>query len=688
MREKIKDTYKLLKKAGAEERKSQEEMSVLVFDNLDVKGHSCIEAPTGTGKSMGYLIGAILWALKNKETIAVSTATKTLQEQLMADFDKLCPVIEKVTGKTPKIAMLKGRNNYISKLRYRDYVLDVVGKELDDPEVGELTMWTKDTKTGDMSEIEIPEILSESSICVPDQGTVDEDCFYQRALVRARKADIIITNHHAVLGRMKGSLTEAKDRISVFEDLNVRNIIFDEAHELERIALNIFIKKVSFHEIKSSIATLINFVHKKRKKLGFKSKKEAEFTKTLKDQAEEISKAMKKLKDIGEGRSLLFVGKNGDSNNGESGKVDYSVIASSLRSAQKCLDHTREVADKLIGISVEKNLRARVVKDVQEIINSYAKEIPAISKEYTSSGNLLYVEFSDIRRYPSIIQANNNIRGILSNKWKMFDSLLYTSATISIPSKKSEDTWAYFREGIGLSINKFFRPPRFVYTVLPSPFKYEGVTLYLPPKGGPRPSEDKERGEYLKYIKKVVNKAIKKDKDGGIMVLCTSYRDIRDIHKTITNGDVKLNGRKVIIQDRNTRFKETRDQFTKDPRRHLLLATGSFWTGVDFPREQLTTLIISRIPFDVVNDPANRIRRMRYKRENDKYVFATLPAAIIKFRQGIGRLIRTKEDYGNIFIADSRVRGGQFELVLKFLKNKKEFTGNKKIYILVDSEED
>lgn len=245
MREEIDELYRLLRTAGAEERKSQKGMSYHVADTIEGEKHTYIEAPPGIGKTIALLVPAIIWSLKNNRSVAISTATKALQDQVVAnDFPRVAHQARKILGRAPKLAVLKGRMNYVSKERYRDFVTFSLQKDLDDKDIADISQWMETTETGDLGEILLPEFIPQTSVCVPEKGR-DEDCFYQRAIENARDADIIVTNHHAVLSRFRES-TQKLERSPAFEALNIRNIIFDEAHSVEDTALNLFTTRMSF----------------------------------------------------------------------------------------------------------------------------------------------------------------------------------------------------------------------------------------------------------------------------------------------------------------------------------------------------------------------------------------------------------------------------------------------------------
>ena len=668
MKDIIDQIYQAIRKSGSEDRPSQRKMTALVLGTLEAKGHSCIEGPPGIGKSYAYLIAALVWVLDNiTEKVAISTATKGLQDQLFyKDFPRIQKLVEKVCGKRPTAALLKGKGNYVSKNRFNEYVRYCLDSDIEkDEELKSLSGWISSTETGDLNEIELPEYIPASSICV--NGTSkDNDCFYLQALERCREANLIITNHHSILSRMRSSTTEDHTRIMVFEDLNVRNIIFDEAHDIERIALDIFTRKVSLSEIKNNISTLLRYADKNGigQNIKFGRKKAVDI---LRADVSALWDLMNKFRELQNGSRVAIV-------NGSGPGPTEEMVLDALKKVGRYIKNAEEYSLKLLSASKRNNINPLIVNESLNELSEIKEEVQRI---HGNSRDIL-VYYSDVRHYPSIIQPDQKTALVLQGKWRHFDSLVFTSATLSLPSKMTSDSWGYFCYGIGLLKNVYFRPKKYIYESLPMPFNYDRVNLYIPAQNAPAPSIEKGRKKYIEYVRSMIADACRRDTVGGIMILIPSYRDMDSIVKAINEVPGILQGRELLMHKRGVPMKNTSAEFTSAPSSNVLLAVGGYWTGVDFPREQLTTLIITRLPFEVKDDPISCIRWMSLpkNRQNDAYYLIIEPAAIIRFRQGIGRLIRTKEDYGNLYVADVRMRGRRFETIVDKLipsENKHEF---------------
>lgn len=671
LKEIIGEIYRVLRKSGSEDRPTQKLMSYDVLDTLILSAHSLLEAPTGTGKTYAYLIAALVYAIYKNETIAISTATKGLQEQLLRDFARIQRVVESVTGKAVNAAVLKGRNNYVSRKRYHDYLLYHLAELTDDKRLQEITEWLETTTTGELDEVTLPYYLPASGICAT-QASNDDKCFYELALSRCRGAKIIITNHHSIIGRFKGNKTEDKKRFISLEDLKIRKVIFDEAHEIERIASELFSDRVSLYEIRSNIKALGRF--SKDKIIGDKLKigNRNAYDQITAD-AETMSAMIEQLRAYRESdERLLYVDRNGQNGN-KRNWLSQEIIESALRKIEKCIKNAQGYSSQLLASAHRKNVEAKSVKESHDMLAGSMDEINNVRKDLRTSSNKLVIYYSPELAYPSIILANSTTWLTLQSAWKKFDALAFTSATLCLPSKRQLRPWDYFCRGIGLPKSKLFRPQKHKYVAYAMPFSYDRVQLYVPPVDAPNPKfngSSSERKAYIEYMRKAIQHALKNDQAGGIMILFTSYRDMLDTHKAILKTPEILCGRELIIQKPGT-HKRIEAEFRANPSEKMLLAVGTFWTGVDFPGEQLTTLMITRLPFAAKDDPINAIRELnRYDGEN-AYLTIYQPAAIIKFRQGIGRLIRSKNDFGNLYITDSRMRESQFETVVDGLcKNK------------------
>jgi ATP-dependent DNA helicase DinG len=678
-----------MRAAGAEERKAQEQMALSVFDTLEAQGHSCIEAPTGMGKAIAYLIPTMLWSIKNKQTVAISTATKMLQDQIVATKNADAPYvvkhIEKVTGIAPVFSVLKGRNNYVSQDRYRDFVLFALGKDLDNPEVSRISKWAEETEDGDLASApDLPEDMPASSICIPEWGGWD-DSFYRKALEKARAANVVITNHHAILSRFRVFLEKDQDRIPAFEGVGIRNIVFDEAHQLEQIAHSLFTRQISLHELKTCMKALVNYAHRQKAGLNMKHAGET-YVDLITADVKRIDATMDHLKTLRPAGDLALIGNGARTGKGRA--VDPKPILSALNSLASAIDRSLEFAEKLAtaerrrnggdkaeASETSKGAGIGVVLDTQSMILAHKKEIDRISTGISSGSSMGFLTFSEVYGYPSVVLASNNVATFLSNRWCMFDALVFTSATISIPSKSKDDTWGYFMNGVGLSKGRWFKPKTFEYTVCPSPFTFEDVQVFLPATDVPAPNETakKDRDRYNEYLVQMIEDACVTDTDGGIMVLCTSYTDITEISRRLKEPVITLGKRTVITHRKGIKAGDLKRQFVEQPHKNILLATGVFWTGVDLPDKELTTLIISRLPFDNITDPISMSRSFG-RETNTVFRLVTLPGAVMKFRQGTGRLVRKKTDMGKIYIADSRVhKHTQFLLALQHIKNQQQF---------------
>lgn len=685
MRELIDDVYRYLRGEGAEERASQKELSYIVYDTLGSGKYSCLEGQTGLGKSIALLIPAALFSLKTGETVAISTATKALQDQLVnKDFKRVARHIARATAeKTPVLAVLKGRNNYIDTARYMRYIEYSMQIEPDDEGIRHITRWLRETETGDMGEIPepgLPDDMPATAICV-QHGTADadHDCFYQKALDRARNANIVVTNHHSILSRFK-AYTADQESIPAFDDLGISRILFDEGHEIENIALNIFTKSVSLFEVRSALSAILSFatVHKLGK--GSKGKKK-EGQQGVEKAIAHITKVMEELK-ASRGDSQTKIVKQGMAPKSGRNGTDLYVenVLKDLLNLKKSIRESVAYAQTVQAAAARKQISAGIVAEQSDYLSSIIEGIDAIKNSAHAAGTRIIVRYSDVRSYPSVIQGNSKLQALLASKWRLFNALVFISATMADPSRSAQYQFDFFANGVGLRRSQWARPELHTARIFPSPFSFADVKCYLPDTTVPAPKHDmtkQDRQEYEANVIRMIEHACQNDHEGGILVLCTSYRDVTTYSQSIINSEIDLGERKIILHQPGLRVADLKARLIERGKGGILFGVGNFWTGVDMPGKELTTIIIPKIPFSVPDDPAFMIRKLNWENDKTHFISVALPLANILLRQGIGRLIRTKTDSGSIYIGDPRVlRYPQFLASLAHIKNQITFKTN------------
>ena len=605
---------------GYEHRDGQIKMAEAVMRAFDEKRHLVVEAGTGTGKTLAYLVPAIAAALGKKRRIIISTGTKNLQEQLM---EKDIPFLQRVMPRKFTAAYMKGRSNYaclnrIYKAEDQPFLEGL--HEIDYFE--EIRHWSRESRTGDRAELRnLPENLSfwnrinaRSEICLGQKCPDFEPCFITRMRARAEDADIIIVNHHlffadlAVRGNQYGR---------VIPDYSA--VIFDEAHLIEDIAADYFGLQVSSFQIEDII-----------RDTDMLPIDDAIVTSTLtKISARVIGHAEQFWHRFAQGRGAegryalgsdnFFVrDRSGDQNATPLGQA-YQELDGSLSRLQAELD---VFSDKIPEVEAVVKRVAQVCDDLKFIVKQ-------------SDRNFVY--WLERRGRGVFLQASPVDVSDLLNK-KLFDKVetcVLTSATLA-----SNGNFNFIRDRLGLDRSKTDT------LIAPSAFDYEKQAVIYLPKGMPDPRSP----EYTQLAAGEIIRLLQLTR-GHAFVLCTSNASMNALFQLVSSRI----GFPCFIQGSMSKT-GLLDRFRATPNA-VLFATSSFWQGVDVRGDQLSCVIIDKLPFAVPSDPIVAART-KFIDENGGRSFSdySVPQAVITLKQGIGRLIRSKTDRGVIAILDSRLR--------------------------------
>lgn len=603
-----------------EYRAGQIEMARSVFGAFEKKKHLIVEAGTGTGKTLAYLVPAVAAALESKQRIIISTGTKNLQEQLM---DKDIPFLQKVLPKKFKAAYMKGRSNYACLYRIKKAENQPILDGLDQMDYfDEIRYWARESQIGDRSElIDLPENLSfwsrinaKSETCIGQKCPDFDPCFITRMRERAENADIVIVNHHLF-----------------FADLNVRGnqygkvlpdygaVIFDEAHLIEDIASDYFGFQVSNYQLDEigrdtdslpiTDAIAVNSLSKLVTRLSAYT--EQFWTKFREGRGKE-------------GRFPLvpntFVRKKGadDLEPTPHGEAYFQ------------LDNILERLEKAVAIYEEEIPEAEsLVRRIRQTRFDLDFIVTQIEKNYVywieRRGRGLFLRASPI-----------DVSNLLQEK--LFDKVetcVMTSATLSTNGK-----FDFIKKRLGLDEGN-------ANTLLaPSSFDYQKQSLIYLPKSMPEPRAPEFSQMAAGEIEKLINVT-----KGRAFVLSTSFYSMNALYELVSSrvdfpcfvqGSMSKAG---LLE----KFRETPNA--------VLFATSSFWQGVDVRGDQLSCVIIDKLPFAVPTDPVVAARTRFIDENGGKSFFEySVPNAVISLKQGIGRLIRSKTDTGVIALLDSRLR--------------------------------
>lgn len=594
-------------------RRGQLEMARAVEKAFEENSHVIVEAGTGTGKTLAYLLPA----LRMGRRVIISTGTKNLQEQL---FFRDIPFLESLLGPL-HVCYMKGRSNYLC--RHKLYALrnQPILSGLEEIEQFHIIAeWEKTTETGDRAEIKtLPEnsqlwvkLDARSEACLGSSCPDYERCFITEMRRRAQESDIIIVNHHLFFADLaiKQQAKAAAD-VGILPDAAA--VVFDEAHELEDVASSYFgisLSNIRFEELARDTESLL------RAKQTYSSSIQGA-TETLRERSRMFFAALPLFHD---GR-MPFEDREGFLET--RGDLYLSVMNTLLRLEGE-LDRIRNI-DESAGLKKRTSEMRAQLKFLMEADDQNT----VFWLERRATGGLKQASRNTFLQATPI-----DVSGILNELlFEYFPSVVLTSATLTV-----QGGFDHIRHRLGLNSGREL--------IVPSHFKYEEqAILYLPPEM-PDPRDPEFQAAAAERIRRVLT--ITK---GRAFCLFTSYQQMRDLYERLLpeiEYPILLHGtapRQALIEE----FRQTPNA--------VLFGTSSFWQGVDVQGEALSCVIIDRLPFAVPNDPVVSARMRAIEENGGKPFFDyQVPNAVITLKQGFGRLIRSLEDRGVLVLLDPRIQ--------------------------------
>lgn len=597
-----------------ESRPLQLQMAEMVSHCLGNPSHLLVEAGTGTGKTWAYLIPAIL----SGKRVLISTGTKTLQDQIL-DHD--VPILKRLLFPQLRAVCLKGRRNYLCLRRFAQFSMQ---PSLWDPEarsqMRRLQQWVGTTETGDRADIPwLPdqsqlwqELTASGNQCLGTQCDRHGPCFLTRMRRRAAEADLVVVNHHLF-----------------FADLALRNsgivellpeyqaVVFDEAHQLEDIvALYYGVQFASFavRELGQDLAHAIPT-----------AVKDPQVLRTVQDQLNHQNQLLKQLytrldgSRTGSGKRIALDDAAADRG--------FAAAAAELSEALKHLaaivsPHGEQSPDL-------ENAQRRAVELSGALQLIAAREEPNMIYWYEP-----YTKTADFVLYATPIDTAPIVRQELLAKTP---SVILTSATLSAP-EQGRSTFTFIKQRLG-----FGEESR--ECLLPSPFDFEHQTLLYVPDAFPEPQHPDFCPRMIAAAARIIQQS-----RGRALFLFTSYRNLHEV----VDGLSDLVAYPLLVQ--GERPKRVLLGEFKASIESVLLATYSFWEGIDVPGEALSCVLIDKLPFEVPTDPIVKARldHLGQAGQNPFYQYQ-VPRAAIHLKQGVGRLIRNQSDRGVVVIFDIRL---------------------------------
>ena len=582
-----------------EYRDGQLAMAEAVERALSESKHLIVEAGTGTGKTLAYLVPAIL----SGKRIVVSTGTKNLQEQL---FFKDIPFLAQHLGPL-RVSYMKGRSNYACRQKIYDVEKEPVLEGLEEfADFEVIRQWEKTTETGDRAEIKtLPEkstawtkVDARSELCTGQKCPQFERCFITLMHQRATESDLIIVNHHLFFA----DLTVKKEGGGIIPEYGA--VIFDEAHEVEDVAGQYFGVSLSSYQFEDLVRDIAVVAH--RKDFG----------------SQELDRTLMTLGEKSANFLALFGG-------GE-GRTGFRGQAAFLEEHDEAY---RDVLYALELVALQLELLKAPPEEAFPLV-ARAREMARRLNFWMESGNRSYVYWIERRGRGTFLQATPiDVSGLLDeNLFDVADSVVLTSATLAVSGE-----FEYTKQRLGL------RNARTL--VVPSHFDYGRQALLYVPQGLPDPRSPAFAAAAAAEIVELLMLS-----RGRAFVLFTSYQQMRLIYDRVSM-EVPF---QTLMQGTGPRS-ALLEEFRSTPNA-VLFATSSFWQGVDVPGEQLSCVIIDKLPFAVPSDPVVEARIAAIREEGgDPFHGYQVPQAAIALKQGFGRLIRSRSDRGVLALLDNRI---------------------------------
>ena len=637
---------------GYEHREPQLQM-VLAVAQIQARGGSLlVEAGTGTGKSIAYLVPSLARAVRNKERVVVSTHTHTLQEQLM---NKDLPGLAQLPWDF-KACLLKGRSNYISLRRWRRYLAEPCESAEELRFKLKVLVWLHTTESGDRSELRLQgreevlwtHIASDPLDCVGVRCTA-EDCYVHRARAEAEASDLVVVNHALLLAdaEVGGGLLPEYD-----------HLVVDEAHHLEESATQGLRQEVDGPGLEALLDRLASRPPGTASAAGLLQDLLAQprlgsAGKDLEAAISLATAARSRVHDLfvvatdfvlerlvdGERReeSLRLTPQLRDDQDwdgvalaGESAATALAVLETALRAA------VSQSRDWLGGDEPDQGVR-----ELEIIRGRLQGALLLIGEALTGPHPNRVYWFAQTQKDDTVLlrSAPLNVGALLRDRvYAERRSLVFTSATLTVGG-----TFDYFRSRIGLGENV-------EELVLPSPFDFYHQALVCLPSDFPLPEDE----DFDRAVEDVVAETARRA-GGRTLVLFTSHRQLRDIHTALKHR-VDLDELLILGQGIDGQRRQLLKSF-QETDRTLLLGTSTFWEGIDVPGDRLSCVIVVRLPFAVPTEPVFAARAEQLR---DSFSQLSLPQAALRLKQGFGRLIRTSTDRGAVVILDHRILGRDY----------------------------
>ena len=679
---------------GYEDRKEQLNMAQDVLDAFKTNSIALIEAGTGIGKSLAYLIPALLWTQDEHEPIVISTNTIALQEQLI---EKDIPLALKVLGLSLKPILVKGMGNYLCLRKLQDAVNEGSLLQLQEHDVvAKIDKWSQNTAIGSKADLPFfpsaatwEQVSADADACSHVQCPFFNNCFFFKARKEAQDAKIIIVNHHMLFADLRLRIETNNFTTPALLPCYGR-LIIDEAHHIEDVATEYFADRISRFELLKVFSQLggektdknMGKIHLLKQKL-LKSKESTQeivkiiqkldvdvagarrethnFTQHLFDNFSSFCSLFPTLRDDDEQSSAL---------QGQKLRIKEPHVKHSFWT-QELVPKTEQLIGSIMRLtaciqSFEIDIQLLKQEKIQEETKSIRVDIKALQAKLeaittklkrfispdeinqTQANKVRWIEQHFIQGHPEVqlVAADQDLSSHL--KTNLFDKL--TSTILCSATLSSHQSFSYMRSRIGLKENPVEKQGSFpvIERIYTSPFDFANQAFFGIPSDLPLPDDS----GFLYSSKKAILSLIEASQ-GNAFVLFTSYSMLKNCYKDLSD---ELEKRGFHLMKQGDDHRQTLIKRFKEKPRSVLFGTDSFWEGIDIAGDALRSVIITKLPFHVPSEPISEVRsEVIAKRGGNPFVEYAIPRAVVKFKQGFGRLIRRKDDRGCVICLDGRL---------------------------------
>jgi ATP-dependent DNA helicase DinG len=653
-----------------EDRPGQRDMLAAIVRRFNEGGIALVEAGTGTGKSLAYLLPAARWAQQNGERTVLSTNTINLQEQLAA---KDLPLVQDLIGDV-KWALVKGRGNYIS-IRRALLASESQASVFEDDrssEMQSLLAWIASTEDGSLSDLPFSpadetweEVRSDPDICLRARCTHFQECFYQRSRRKAASADLLVVNHHLLFTDL--AVRRATNNYTQSAVLPAyQRVVLDEAHNVEDAAtshLGVEITRRGLYRAMSRLDRrgrgILTAIHEG---VGGTDHGPELRERVVNRVRPALSRARAEVEGLIERLEPFATPGEGPVRLGEGGRgepAENPEIAERLRATLSGLGLLeRELSELRSRLEISEELVDRLegrildIRSIERRLSASAHGLRLVLAPGDDASDFVrWLEAQGRGKQANLVLAAAPIElGSLLREslFTQAETTILTSATLT-----THRTFDFLRGRLGVTRVELERDEEEVKVtedIVMSPFDFRtqallGIPTDLPPAGG-------DPGEFHEATSQVLS-TFAEITDGGLFALFTSYGALRTVAQALRATGVDATW-PLFVQGEDDRHRLL-DRFVAAGR-GILLGTSSFWEGVDVPGDPLRGLLIQKLPFRVPTDPITAARMEALERKGlDPFGHFMLPHAALRLKQGFGRLIRARSDRGAVLILDDRI---------------------------------